>query len=106
MVLLEFTPTNHYVHTVLGAGHEAGANELCGHHIMMASSVLGINQGANGMEGRIYMPIIVAFSPEFTPITRYIHTLRPPRPDQSFSLPKAWAPRNRSVRLINISKGI
>ena len=27
-------------------------------------------------------------------------------PDQSFSLPKAWAPRNRSVRLINISKGI
>ena len=27
--------------------------------IMMASSVLGIKQGANGMEGRIYMPIIV-----------------------------------------------
>ena len=30
----------------------------------------------------------------------------PPPPDQSFSLPKAWAPRNRSVRSINISKGI
>ena len=60
MVLLEFTPTNHYVHTVLVRwGHEAGANELCGHHIMMASRVLGINQGTNGMEGRIYMPIIV-----------------------------------------------